>query len=179
MKNGVNYSRGEKGDREFPIVNVRNIVEKKFLHSSDLDTIALMANKAHDYYLSENDILMARSASPGEVTIMYGDLTDVVYSGFVIRVRINEPSLKNLIFRNLLNDKEKLLFLSNGTTLKSINQEVLNNYSVLIPDRSTISKFNSYYDIFKKEIINNLEEIKTLSLARDALLRRFFDGQRK
>ena len=122
FKNGINYLRGETGDTDFFIVNVRDIANNKLLLKHSLDTITLNMKKAQDYLLKDKDILIARSASPGEVSLVLGNLDEVIYSGFSIRYRLNNPNNYLYIFLIMQRLKESLTNFAVGTTLQSVNQ---------------------------------------------------------
>src|SRR3989338_9535557 len=100
FKNGINYLRNEQGDTEFFIANVRDIANNKLLIKEGLDKIKIVFKKAREYLLNQKDILIARSASPGDVSLVLGDLQNVIYSGFSIRYRLNNP--KNYLYLFLI-----------------------------------------------------------------------------
>ena len=79
FKNGINYLRDEIGDTDFFIANVRDIANNKLLLKDPLDKIKINLSKAKEYLLQEKDILIARSASPGEISLVLGDLEKVIY----------------------------------------------------------------------------------------------------
>ena len=94
LKNGINYTRDEKGDEEFYIVNVRDISKSKFIIKDDLNVIKFDSTKCKDYLLNQNDIIIARSASPGESSLILGNIDNVIHSGFSIRYRLSNPNFK-------------------------------------------------------------------------------------
>ena len=94
LKNGINYTRDEKGDEEFYIVNVRDISKSKFIIKDDLNVIKFDSTKCKDYLLNQNDIIIARSASPGESSLILGNIDNVIHSGFSIRYRLSNPYLR-------------------------------------------------------------------------------------
>jgi type I restriction enzyme S subunit len=119
FKNGINYLRDEEGDTEFSIINVRNISNNKYLLKNSLDKIKINSKKAKDYSLHTKDIIIARSACPGKISLLIEDIDNAIYSGFSIRYRLND--LKNYYFISLTLEKlqEEINNFSVGTTLSS------------------------------------------------------------
>ena len=177
FKNGVNYLRDEVGDTEFFIVNVRDIANNKFLLRSFLDKIKLDYNKAKEYLLMEKDIIIARSACPGEVSLIFDSSDNVIYSGFSIRYRLNNPENWLYMFLILQNLKNSLSRFSIGTTLTSVNQETLKNMVCIVPETNILRSFNSLVGYLYKKVKENLLESQTLSSIRDALLPKLMSGK--
>ncbi|MEM4358294.1 MAG: restriction endonuclease subunit S [Candidatus Pacearchaeota archaeon] len=177
FKNGVNYLRDGKGDTEFFIVNVRDIANNKFLLKEKLDKIRIEYNKAKDYLLLPNDIIIARSASPGEVSLVVGDTNNIIFSGFSIRLRLHNINNWLYIFLLLQNLKQQLTSFSIGTTLTSVNQETLKNMPIILPSETVLSNFNKIIEIVFNRIAYNLNQFLTLSALRDSLLPKLMSGK--
>jgi type I restriction enzyme S subunit len=177
FKNGINYLRGESGDTEFFIANVRNIANNRLLLKSSLDKININMNKAKEYFLIDKDILIARSASPGEVSLVLGNLENVIYSGFSIRYRLNKPSGYLYIFLIMQKLKERLSNFSVGTSLQSINQETLKNMKFVLPSSDVLNRFNLIDAHILEQTYNNLLQNYGLSQIRDLLLPKLMTGK--
>lgn len=177
FKNGVNYLRDEAGDSEFSIVNVRNIANGKFLAIESLDKIRINYEKAKDYFLNQKDIIIARSACPGEVSLLIDGPKKVIFSGLSIRFRLE--NLKNFlyIFLSLQKLKENLENFSTGTALKSVNQETLKNIKILMPPKESLEAFRNLiepiFDQISKLSLKNL----SLSKTRNLLLPKLISGE--
>jgi len=177
FKNGINYLRNETGDTDFFITNVRDIANNKLLLKNSLDKIKINASKAKDYLLQEKDILIARSASPGEISLVLGDLEKVIYSGFSIRYRLNEPNNYLYIFYIMQGLKRNLQNYSIGTTLQSVNQETLRNIKFIWPSDEALKEFNKISKKILEKTLNNLMQNRELSQIRDSLLPRLMSGK--
>ena len=176
FKNGINYLRDESGDTTFFIANVRNIANNRLLLKTSLDQINVNLNKAKEYFLRDKDILIARSASPGEVCLVLGDLENVIYSGFSIRYRLNNPSGYLYIFLIMQKLKKRLSNYSVGTTLQSINQETLKKLMFILPSSGVLSRFNMIGEQLLKKTYNNMVQNYGLSQIRDLLLPKLMSG---
>src|SRR3989338_6294722 len=177
FKNGINYLRGETGDTDFFIANVRDIANNKLLLKNSLDNISLNMKKAQDYLLKDKDILIARSASPGEVSLVLGNLDKVIYSGFSIRYRLNNPGNYLYIFLIMQRLKENLSNFAVGTTLQSVNQDTLKNMKFILPENRILEKFNRIIEKILERTYGNLIQNSNLSQIRDSLLPRLMSGK--
>ena len=177
FKNGINYLRGETGDTDFFIANVRDIANNKLLLKNSLDNISLNMKKAQDYLLKDKDILIARSASPGEVSLVLGNLDNVIYSGFSICYRLNNPDNYLYIFLIMQRLKENLSNFAVGTTLQSVNQETLKSMKFALPTDETLNEFNKIIEQILGKTYNNLIQNSNLSQIRDSLLPRLMSGK--
>lgn len=177
FKNGINYSRNDHGNTIFHIINVRDLVSHNFILKSTLDKIKIDYNKAKDYLLKEGDVVIARSASPGETIFIVSNIEKLIYSGFSIRFRSKNPVYAIYLFNNLQKLKYNLSNISDGTTLKNINQETLKKVQIIIPKESVIIKYNSVFSNLYKKIILLLEENKSLSEIRNSLLPKLMSGK--
>lgn len=177
FKNGINYLRDETGDTDFFIANVRDIANNKLLLKESLDKIQINLSKAKEYLLQEKDILIARSASPGEISLVLGDLEKVIYSGFSIRYRLSNPNNYLFIFHIMQGLKTNLQNYSIGTTLQSVNQETLKNMKFILPSDETLKEFNKISKQMLNKTLSNLQQNRELSQIRDSLLPRLMSGK--
>ena len=177
LKNGINYSRTEQGDTIFNIINVRNLVSNNFILESTLDKIKLDHDKAKNYLLTEGDIIIARSASPGETIFIAKKIERLIYSGFSIRFRIHDPIYNIYLFNNFQKLKNILSHISDGTTLKNINQEMLKKIQITIPKKDVLFKYNLFMEKIYKKIILLSEENISLICIRDLLLSKLMSGE--
>ena len=177
FRNGINYTRDENGDTAFAIVNVRDIVESKFINKQNLDTVKIDLQKAFFYLLKAHDILIVRSASPGETAILLSPEEDVIYSGFTIRYRLFTQELFLYMFFILQSLKEKFYRLSDGTTLKNINQGLLRSYQVIIPDNNSIELFNKEIEGIYGSVLVCQQQSFLLTQIRDHLLPKLMNGE--
>ena len=177
LKNGVNYLREDRGDTELYIINVRNIANSRLLLKYNLDRINIDYDKAKNYFLKENDIIIARSGIPGEASLVVGNLEDVIYSGFSIRYRLNIPTNRYYVFSSLQRLKKHLSNYSIGTSLESINQETLKNMKFIIPSHNLLERFNRISLKILERIYNNIIENYSLINIRDLLLPKLMTGK--
>jgi type I restriction enzyme S subunit len=177
FRNGINYSRNENGDTEYSILNVRDIVGCKFVEVDNLERVNINRGKATPYLLTEGDIVIVRSASPGESSIVLRDVPNVIYSGFSIRLRCHDKKHSFVLFHFLQSYKKEMDVFSDGTTLKNINQGVLSNIQLTIPREDALGQFNRRCTQVFDKILLNQQQISALSRLRDTLLPKLMSGE--
>ncbi len=177
FKNGINYSRNENGDTEYSILNVRDIVESKYVNVGNFEKVSINSRKATPYLLEKGDIVIVRSASPGESLIVLEEIHNLIYSGFSIRLRCYDKNQSSFLFQFLQSYKKEMDIFSDGTTLKNINQEILNSIELVMPEKDAVKEFNHRVVSIYSKILLNQGQIRTLSRLRDTLLPKLMSGE--
>ncbi len=176
FKNGINYSRDESGNTTYGIINVRDVVGNKFIFKEAVDEINIDFRKAEPYLLQKFDIVIVRSASPGETALILENQKKLIYSGFTIRFRPHKESEAFFFFQLMQSMKMQLDIFSDGTTLKNLNQEILKNVEFQVPSFESIRTFNEKVEPIFDKISKNITQTRTLTRLRDTLLPRLMSG---
>ncbi len=165
FKNGINYKEDSTGEK-VRIINVTNLVSNDFIYDhTELSQVQLPFEKFKSYLLKENDLVISRSASPGE-PILFKGKKPTIYSGFSILIRlINKDYLPLFILYYLNYYKRNIINVSDGTIFKNLNQQILKE--IQIPkikktQQGAISKILLDLDNkieLNNKINNNLEEL--------------------
>lgn len=178
FKNGINYSKNEIGDKEYKIVNVRNISSSSlFIDTQNLDSICLKSNTADNFLVNDNDILIARSGTPGATRIIQEESSLVIFCGFIICFSIKEKMLKPLLLYQLKNLEQVTKIQSNGSILSNISQDVLKKLYAFIPKNKVIQKFNCLIKPLWNKLDKSINETNNLIHQRDELLPLLMNGQ--
>ncbi|MCQ2106514.1 MAG: restriction endonuclease subunit S [Fibrobacter sp.] len=180
FKNGINYDKEEIGDQTVKIVNVRNISESTtYFNIEDLDDITLKTECLEKFITTSNDILLARSGSPGATRLLPKTEKKVIYCGFIIRYQLNENDLeKQLYLFHVLKNYEQITAVqSAGSILKNISQDTLNALTVLNPNLEVLRAFNEKISPIYALLRKNLNELNKLTALRDKLLPLLMNGQ--
>lgn len=178
FSNGINYDKNEIGDKNYKIINVRNITSSSILlDSNDLDEINLLSSQAEKYIIGSSDILVARSGSPGAIRLLYSSEKDIIYCGFIIKCSPNNDDHRLFLTYSL-----KILEGSNatktgGSIMQNVSQDTLKQVRICLPTEDIIDKFNNTVNpIFQKmqQIINENKELTSL---QNFLLPLLMNGQ--
>lgn len=178
FSNGINYDKNGDGDKNYKIVNVRNITASSILiDSNDLDEINLLSSQTPKYIIGENDILIARSGCPGATRLLFSNEKDIIYCGFIIK-----GSPKNKNHRLFLTYSLKGLEGSNatktgGSIMQNVNQDTLKQVKVCLPTQNIIDKFNYTINPILKKMQQIIKENQELTSLLDFLLPLLMNGQ--
>lgn len=127
--------------------------------------------------LQTNDIVIVRSASPGESLIVLGGIDNLLYSGFSIRLRCHNKQHALFVFQFLQSYKKEMDIFSDGTTLKNINQGILNGIDLVVPESSVLLEFNAKVGGIYNKIMLNQRQVNNLTRLRDTLLPKLMSGE--
>ena len=178
LMNGVNYNKEDLGDKKYKIVNVRNITASSLLlDDSNFDAINLKSTLADKYLIENNDILIARSGTPGAVRILPYANNDTIFCGFIIRCKPNDIVYKNYLTYSLKMLEGTNAMVTGGSILKNVSQETLKRNYILLPKNNLLDKFNTITNTIIKEMEYTTKQTQTLTALRDFLLPLLMNGQ--
>lgn len=165
FKNGLNYSKGEKG-KVLKMIGVGDFGNIKSLSSfEDIPSIEV-EYIPQEYLLKNEDIVFVRSngnkSLVGRCLEVYPNDTEVTFSGFCIRFRKSMRILNKYLIA-LLTDigfKKTHILKSNGIGIQNINQKLLGNLPVPVPPLALQQQFAK-----KAEAIERQKELFRQQLA--------------
>lgn len=139
FKNGANYPKGSYGEGD-KIINVKDLFKGRYIPTDKLEELKSDALKDKTIYLVQNgDILFTRSSlvrsGAGMCAMATNVQEDILYCGFIIRYRVNNPNVYPLYLLYLLRSPQyrKLFTSTQQTNITNINQETLGAIEVEIP----------------------------------------------
>lgn len=143
FRNGINYSKEDRGDKKYRIVNVRDITASSLLLDwRDMDELYLSSSNADKYLISDSDILIARSGNPGATRILPTSDVETVFCGFIICYSLKQIIYKSLITYRLKDLESTTKVQSNGSILSNISQDTLKRQFIALPSENVITKWN-------------------------------------
>jgi type I restriction enzyme S subunit len=182
FKNGVNFSRRDFG-QDIPLVNVKQLYRGRFVDPTNLVHLRRSAvKKLDDYSLKENDILFARSSvkasGAGQVAMVSDIVPNTVFSGFIIRLRIEAKDKVNPLFLGYLlrSPQYRQIFqkIGNGTTIINLTQETLSSVIVEIPLLPTQERIADILGSLDDKIELNRQMNQTLEAMARAIFKSWF-----
>lgn len=178
FRNGINYNKNVFGDKNYKIVNVRNITASSFfLNQNEFDEIYLQSKFADNYLIPENSILIARSGTPGATRIIMNVENNVIFCGFIICMENFAPNLKFYFTYFLKKLENTSATKTGGSILQNVSQDTLKRLSVILPSEEIIDAFNEkILPIFNYQLIIQ-KKIQKLTNLRDRLLLLLMNGQ--
>lgn len=170
FSNGINYEKNIKGDKNYRIINVRNITSSSiFINKEDLDVINLPSKQADKYLISKDDIIIARSGTPGSTRLIMNP-RDVIYCGFVIKGTPRKKENKYILMYYLKQLEGTQATKTGGSILQNVSQDTLKALLMTVPPNNLIAYFNCCVEKFFRKLKINTKSTDCLTHLRDSLL---------
>lgn len=175
FKNGINFSKNEKGN-EYKFLGVSDFGDKYVISESLLSSIHLTESLDDEYFLKENDIVFVRSNGSksmiGRSVMIQGISSPTTFSGFCIRCRLVNDKIIPIYLLYLLKTDTIVNHITSsgrGCNINNLNQKILGEIPVIKPDlflqESFASKIASIEEA-KNNINSQITEMQTLLAAR-------------
>jgi type I restriction enzyme S subunit len=178
FRNGINYEKDCLGDYTYRIANVRNITVSSFLMDvSDFDEITLPKNQGDKYILSENDIIIARSGTPGATRLVIKPSNNVIFCGFIICCTPFNSQCRLFLSYFLKQLEGTNATKTGGSILQNVSQDTLKSLQVTLPNDSVLNRFNQKIEPLVQMMQNIINENRELAKLRDCLLPMLMNGQ--
>ena len=178
FQNGINYDKSIDGDKNYHIINVRNISSSSFLlDENDLDIISLPHKKGDKYCVTDDSIIIARSGIPGATRILFKPTKNTIFCGFIICCTPVDKNMQYYLTFYLKLLEGSSATQTGGSILQNVSQDTLSNLPVLIPPKPVLDEFNQLVLQTFELIHNNMNETTQLVNLRDWLLPMLMNGQ--
>lgn len=125
-------------------------------------------------FIKRGTLVLSNSATVGVPMIL--DLDGCVHDGWLIFDDYTGIS-KNFLFYTLLSNSQKLISMADGSVQKNLNTGILKNLDIVIPDESSVKRFNTISTALFDRILANERENQVLKGIRDTLLPKLMTGE--
>jgi len=135
--------------------------------------------KFSKYGLKKGDIVIARMADPGKVTIIEENVK-AVFASYLIRLKIVSGNITPYFLFYYLRSplyQDFIFGASTGTTRRSANARVITDVELAIPPKEKILEFERIASMMRNKILVNVKENQELSSLRDLLLPKLVNGE--
>ena len=178
FQNGINYDKGIIGDKDYRIINVRNISSSSILlDENELDIISLPHKKGDKYCVTDDSIIIARSGIPGATRILFKPTTNTIFCGFIICCKPTDKELQYYLTFYLKLLEGSSATQTGGSILQNVSQDTLSSLPVPIPPKMLLDEFNQTVLQTFELIHTNMNETSQLINLRDWLLPMLMNGQ--
>lgn len=186
LKNGVNFSRDEKGgqsDNSLRLINVKDIFGcGRYIDLAVLDRVSLKTSKSlASSTVKKGDLFFVRSSvkRDGVGLVSMAPISDAntVHCGFVIRYRLTAPDVDPLFLTYTLRSplfRKAVINLSSGAAITNISQSALASLEIPIPARPVQRKITAILSAYDDLIENNAHRIKILEEMARVIFREWF-----
>jgi len=189
FKNGIN-----KGKEDFgfgvPFINLMDVFGKPVLVKSDWELVNANISEVENYNLKKGDVLFIRSSvkrsGVGLTSIIKEDFPNTVYSGFLIRYRLEDAfTFDNDFLQYCFNEKnfrKRLIVKSSSSANTNINQYNLKKLIVAlppIPEQQKIARVLNTWDTAiaaQKKLIAQKQALKNGLMQQLLTGKKRFDG---
>src|SRR5680860_50792 len=156
FKNGINKKKDDFGFGT-PFINLMDVFGKPVLLKDNWGLVNANQAEIENYGLKKGDVLFIRSSvkpsGVGLTSIVKEDVPNTVYSGFLIRYRLNKESIFNNDFlQYCFHEKgfrQRLIVRSSSSANTNINQDNLGQLIIglpPLPEQQKIAKILSTWD---------------------------------
>tara|TARA_B110001452_G_scaffold90801_1_gene74775 strand:- start:1064 stop:2230 length:1167 start_codon:yes stop_codon:yes gene_type:complete len=184
FKNGLNFGRNESGVK-LKYLGVGNF--KSFYKIDDLDTLSsveLNNLPSEGYLLKDGDLVFVRSngnkALVGRCIEIICGGTMLTFSGFCIRYRVTSEKVKPSYLAQLFRNKSfKSLMLQGGrgANIQNINQKILSEIRIPVPETSLQDKFITSIKAIEAQKAQAQASLAQAEDLFNSLLQRAFKGE--
>ena len=184
FKNGLNFGKGESGVT-VRYLGVGNFKSKAAFNDFDsLGFIELNELPAADYFLYDGDLLFVRSNGNRELVgrcmAVYPGAERATYSGFCIRYRITDFSLRAVYVAHLFRSVafRRVLFQGGqGANIQNINQQILSGLPIPIPGEGLQDQFAAIVEKVEALKSRCQQSLTDLEALYSALSQQAFEGK--
>ena len=170
LKNGINFTKEQMG-LGCQVVNIKDLYTSQYVAVSNLDLIDISSKEIENNKLEDGDILFVRSSVKKEgvgCSAVFRDTgKPVVFSGFIIRARVNDDVLPEYLNLFLKTTKARNHILKDlqPVSISNINQQRIESILVPLPEieiqRNIVSQLEKHMNVLEGlSIIKNEALIK-------------------
>lgn len=182
FKNGINKDKNDFG-YGVPFINLMDVFGKNSISKNNFDLVNATQKEIENYSLQQGDILFIRSSvkpeGVAETAVILEDLPNTVYSGFLIRYRMNKQV--NLFYKKYCfsteNFRKQVLSLSTTSANTNINQESLNLLDLALPNLEEQTKIASFLSAVDEKIAQLTQKHELLSQYKQGMMQKLFSQQ--
>jgi type I restriction enzyme S subunit len=103
-------------------------------------------------------------------------ITACVHDGWLIFDNYKRIS-KEFLYYYLLQKRENILSLSNGSVFRNLKTDILKSYKIIVPPADIVQSATALFKSMDKKILSNMNEVTTLETMRDILLPQLMSGK--
>ena len=178
LKNGANFSTKDVGNGRL-MVNVKDLYDfRPFVKTVDETRVEKIADS---YILKDGDILFVRSSlvreGVGFSALYRNNGEETVFSGFIIRVRIESDKIFNPFIAYYLRSglgRKKIISLAGTVTITNIGQEALSMLPIPIPPLPEQQKIADILSTVDEQISTTNKIIERSKELKKGLMQKLF-----
>ncbi|OFX20536.1 MAG: hypothetical protein A2033_01070 [Bacteroidetes bacterium GWA2_31_9] len=181
---GTMLKKHEHQPNGVPVLGIENIGEGVFQMPNKIFVTKEKAIELKNFRVKENDIIISRSGTVGEICLLPKKMEDSIISTNLIRVRLNQKIINPKFFVYLFQGgkvRQQVFDLCKGSSRAFLNQTILRSlkfpFCTIEEQQLIVSELESRLtvcDKMEETITNSLQQAETL---RQSILKRAFEGK--
>jgi len=183
FKNGVNFTKDQKGNTGILTIDVLNMYSKGLC--VNLENLYRVNKEINNHYLlKDGDILLVRSSlkreGVGWASLYKGTNESVTFCGFIIRARLKSDDISPEFLTNFLRTsiaRQKLIASSGKVAITNINQGMLGQVAIPVPPLPEQQKITHILSTVDKKIEVEEKRKATLNELFKTMLYRLMTGE--
>lgn len=160
-------------------LRVMDINKTSYINWSTVPNCSIADNDFEKYKLNKYDIVIARMADPGKVSIIERDINSV-FASYLIKINYNKEKVTPYYFFYTLSSSYYLSYFSNadsGATRGSVNAQIIGGTEIILPTHELMKNFEFLLNSIRQKITVLNEKTEKLINIRNALLPRLISGK--
>lgn len=125
-------------------------------------------------FIKKGTLILSNSATPGIPKIV--NIDACVHDGWLIFNDFKGIS-KEYMYYFLLNEREGILNLSNGSVFRNLKTDILKSYKIIVPTTDVLGKIQGILEDINNTIRCNVEANERIEKLRDTILPKLMSGE--
>ena len=180
---GTMLKKSEHQESGVPVLGIENIGEGVFQMPNKIFVTDEKAIELKSFRVKENDIIISRSGTVGEICLLPKKMENSIISTNLIRVSLNLEIINSKYFVYLFQGgkvRQQVFDLCKGSSRAFLNQTILNSlnfpYCSIVEQNKIIQEIESRFSVADKmeESIN--QSLQQAEALRQSILKKAFEG---
>ncbi|MBZ9631618.1 restriction endonuclease subunit S [Salegentibacter sp. LM13S] len=184
FKNGINKDKDQFGFG-YPFVSLNDVFQINDSEEKKLPLVNSTEKDRKNYNLKTGDVLFVRSSvkpeGVGLTSVVQSDLSNTVFSGFIIRFRGNKY-LSTQFKKHCFSEarfRNRLLNKSTISANTNINQQALNSLSLIVPPLKEQTRIAEVLNCLNSPIIKVEKLIERKKTLKKGLMQQLLTGKKR
>ena len=181
---GTMLKKSEHQDSGVPVLGIENIGEGVFKMPNKIFITNEKAKELNNFRVKENDIIISRSGTVGEICSVPTKMEDSIISTNLIKVSINQEVLSFKYFVYLFQGgkvRQQVFSLCKGSSRAFLNQTILASldfpYCPLPEQHAIVAEIESRFSVCDKMEENIEQSLNQAESLRQSILKKAFEGK--
>lgn len=181
---GTMLKKSEHQKNGVPVLGIENIGEGVFQMPNKIFVTDEKANELKNFRVKENDIIISRSGTVGEICLLPKKMENSIISTNLIRVSLNLEKINPKYFVYLFQGgkvRQQVFDLCKGSSRAFLNQTILNSlnfpYCSIEEQNKVVEEIESRLSVADKMEESIKESLQQAEALKQSILKKAFEGK--